>query len=65
MGAPRASQAVIRNAIQAAQECGVTVGVVEVGSDGSVRIVAQNGPIPIASPEKGEGEWDAATGADT
>ena len=40
MPAPRASEAVIRNAINAAKACGIVVGVVEVAKDGSVRIIA-------------------------
>ena len=35
MPAPRASEAVIRNAIKAAKACGLVVGVVEVDKDGS------------------------------
>lgn len=54
MGAPRASQPLIRNAIQAAQECGVRVGEIIIESDGAIRIVAHSdakeipsGPTPI------------------
>lgn len=42
MPAPRATQAVIRNAIKAVQECGLPVGTVEVAKDGTVRILAQS-----------------------
>jgi hypothetical protein len=54
MGAPRATQPVIRNAILAAQECGVVVGEIVVEKDGAVRIIAhkendelQSDPVPL------------------
>lgn len=40
MPAPRPSRAVIRNAIEAAQACGLPIGAVEITRDGSVRILA-------------------------
>lgn len=40
MPAPRATEAVIRNAIKAAQACNVAIGEVIVEKDGTVRIVA-------------------------
>lgn len=51
MGQPRATTAVIRNAIKAAQECGIDVGVVEVSNDGAVRILAQRVDDGLPSPE--------------
>ena len=41
MPAPRATEAVIKNAINAAKACGIAIGAVEVGKDGTVRIVAE------------------------
>ena len=40
MPAPRPSRAVIRNAIEAAQACGLPIEAVEITRDGSVRILA-------------------------
>jgi uncharacterized protein GlcG (DUF336 family) len=51
MPAPRATQAVIRNAIQAAQDCGVAIGAVEVAKDGTVRIVAKKDGTELLSPD--------------
>ncbi|WP_299558644.1 hypothetical protein [uncultured Sulfitobacter sp.] len=42
MPAARASQAVIKNAINAAKECGIAIGAVEIGKDGSVKIIAES-----------------------
>lgn len=38
MPAARPSESVIRNAIKAAQSCGLMIGAVTVGKDGSVRV---------------------------
>lgn len=62
MPAARPSQAVIRNAIKAAQLCGMDIGAIEVTPDGGVRIVAASTGTPLTSPEQGEDAWDAATG---
>ena len=40
MPAPRATKAVITNAIEAAKACGVEISEVVVDKDGSVRIIA-------------------------
>lgn len=42
MSQPKATQAVVKNAILAAQACGVIVGEIIVGSDGTVKIVAES-----------------------
>lgn len=42
MPAARASEAVIKNAINAAKACGIKVGAVEIGKDGSVKIIAED-----------------------
>ena len=52
MSAARASIAVIRNAIQAAQDCGVPIGAVEVLRDGSVRILAIKPEALLSSPDQ-------------
>lgn len=57
MPAARPSAAVIRNAIQAAQDCGLPIGAVEITRDGSVRILAT---VPGAALRSG-----AATGENT
>jgi len=41
MPAARASEAVIRNAINAAKACGIAIGAVEIGKDGTVKIIAE------------------------
>lgn len=51
MGQPRATEAVIRNAIRAAQDRGIPIGAVEIAKDGSVRIVAQQVEADLPSPE--------------
>lgn len=62
MPAARPSEAVIRNAIKAAQSCGVTVSVVEVMPGGGVRILASGEYAPVVSDESAEDAWDRATG---
>lgn len=42
MPAPRATKAVITNAIEAAKACGIVVGVIEVAKDGTVKIIAES-----------------------
>tara|TARA_R110002020_G_scaffold474099_3_gene704535 strand:+ start:6469 stop:6639 length:171 start_codon:yes stop_codon:yes gene_type:complete len=56
MPAARASEAVIRNAINAAKACGIAIGAVEVGKDGTVKIIAE----AVAQSYQGEkpkNEW--------
>ncbi|WP_339767199.1 hypothetical protein [uncultured Pseudosulfitobacter sp.] len=43
MPAPRATKAVIANAIEAAKACGMLIAEVVVEKDGSVRIIADRG----------------------
>lgn len=63
MSQPRATQAVVRNAIKAAQACGVEIREIIVGSDGTVKIVAMKAIEPLPSPtEGGADSWDEATG---
>lgn len=42
MPAARLSEAVIRNAIKAAQACGVIIGQIEVTADGGIKIIAES-----------------------
>lgn len=56
MPAARPSRSVIRNAIQAAQDCGLTVAEVIPCADGSVRIVAAQEDERLPS-RGGDQEW--------
>ena len=49
MPAARPSEAVIRNAIKAAQVCGVQIGAVEILPGGGVRILAAGTVRPLGS----------------
>lgn len=62
MSAARASTAVIRNAIQAAQDRGVPIGAIEVLKDGSVRIVATPTDAGITSAVQGVNSCDSLFG---
>lgn len=56
MPAARATEAVIRNAINAAKECGIVVSAIEVAKDGSVKIIAATTPQRYED-RKPENEW--------
>jgi hypothetical protein len=62
MARPRLSQAVIRNAILAAQECGLPIGAIDLTPDGGARILVRDGAAPLSSPQNEEDAWDKATG---
>ena len=62
MAAARPSQAVIRNAIQAALACGLPVLGIEVTPEGGIRIIADPAAAPVSSGGE-ESAWDRATGA--
>lgn len=49
MARARPSQAVIRNAILAARDCGLEIGAVEITRDGGARILVGSGMAPLSS----------------
>jgi hypothetical protein len=55
VAAPKLTKPVIMNVIQAAQECGVSIGEVIVEKDGTLRIVALAAMPPVPSePQRAE-----------
>ncbi|MDF1729353.1 MAG: hypothetical protein P1U53_16555 [Sulfitobacter sp.] len=54
MPAPRATKAVIKNAIEAAQACNMQIAEVRIEKDGTVRIIAGAPDNVIALPTKDE-----------
>jgi hypothetical protein len=49
MARARPSQAVIRNAILAARDCGLEIGAVEITREGGARILVGSGMAPLSS----------------
>lgn len=56
MPAARLSEAVIRNAIKAAQACDVVIGQIEVTADGGIKIIAENA-MPRYAQEETRSGW--------